>query len=215
MTTFTEEYLQQLIKKHNEDPHYGRSGAGYADKVVKMVEEFGINSILDYGCGKGDLLKAVSKKVKVDVMNYDPAMKKFEQFPIGDGYELVTCTDVLEHIEPECLLEVVTDISELATKLAFFVIHTGPAVHHLPDGRNAHLIQKPIDWWIDVLEAFFHTSEPIAHGDKVTYEVLCMPKDYEMEQYDKAYALIEDLLAPEVSEVVTKSTVKFNLWGFR
>ena len=58
-------------------------------------------------------------------------------------------------------------------------------------------------------------SEPIINGDKVTYEVLCMPKDYDMGQYDKAHALIEDLLAPEVSEVVVKSVAKFNLWGFR
>lgn len=39
MTTFTEEYLQQLIQKHSEDAQYGRSGAGYADKAYALIED--------------------------------------------------------------------------------------------------------------------------------------------------------------------------------
>ena len=29
-----------------------------------------------------------------------------------------------------------------------FTVHTGAAVKVLPDGRNAHLIQRPAAWWL-------------------------------------------------------------------
>jgi hypothetical protein len=27
-------------------------------------------------------------------------------------------------------------------------LHTGAAIKFLPDGRNAHLIQRPVSWWL-------------------------------------------------------------------
>jgi hypothetical protein len=42
---------------------------------------------------------------------------------------------------------VLDDLKRVTDKYGFFTIHTGPAVKTLPDGRNAHLIQQPFDWW--------------------------------------------------------------------
>jgi hypothetical protein len=55
---------------------------------------------------------------------------------------------VLEHIEEEYLDAVLLDLQEITRNLGFFSVHTGPAMKVLPDGRNAHLIQKPSSWWL-------------------------------------------------------------------
>ena len=63
----------------------------------------------------------------------------------------MTCIDVLEHIEPDLLDNVLDDLMMLTDGYAFITVHTGPAVKTLSDGRNAHLIQKPARWWLPKL----------------------------------------------------------------
>ena len=65
------------------------------------------------------------------------------------------CTDVLEHIEPDRLDEVLDDLKRVTRKMGFFVVATRAADKTLPDGRNAHLIQQERDWWLPKLAARF------------------------------------------------------------
>ena len=65
--------------------------------------------------------------------------------------ELVCCIDVLEHVEPLYIDAVLIDLKKITIEHGFFTIHTGPARKTLPDGRNAHLIQKPTSWWLPKL----------------------------------------------------------------
>jgi hypothetical protein len=62
---------------------------------------------------------------------------------------------VLEHIEPELLDNVLDDLQRLTLRAAMCTVHTGAAVKFLPDGRNAHLIQQPPEWWLPKFEARF------------------------------------------------------------
>jgi len=64
------------------------------------------------------------------------------------GNDWVLCIDVLEHIEPAYLETVLLDLGGITKRFGFFSIATGPAGKTLPDGRNAHLIQKPSSWWL-------------------------------------------------------------------
>jgi len=68
---------------------------------------------------------------------------------------MVACIDVLEHIEPDCLTDVLDDLQRLVLKYGLFTVHTKPAVKILPDGRNAHLIQEPMTWWQDKFDKRF------------------------------------------------------------
>ena len=65
---------------------------------------------------------------------------------------MLISTDVLEHIEPVFLDNVLKDIHETFSKIAFLIIATSPAKKFLPDGRNAHLIVETPGWWKDKLE---------------------------------------------------------------
>lgn len=103
--------------------------------------------MLDYGCGKGGLVDAIH------CHGYDPAVEKYSHRPAP--CDLVVCTDVLEHIEPDCLDHVLNDIFQLTNKISFIVVYTKPAEKFLPDGRNAHLIVKDGIWWKEKLENYF------------------------------------------------------------
>ena len=117
-------------------------GAKHADTVLKLAKSVEAQSILDYGCGKGELAKALP----FGICEYDPAITGKNMSP--RPADLVVCTDVLEHIEPDRLQFVLADLARCVRKLGFFTIHTGPAQKVLADGRNAHLIQKPVAWWL-------------------------------------------------------------------
>lgn len=121
----------------------------FAPFVRQLIANAKIASLSDYGAGKQNLSKALEAEgVRVDYHPYDPA---FPQYGPARSADLVCCIDVLEHIEPEFLDNVLDELRNLAARLGFFSIHTGPAIRLLADGRNAHLIQKPWSWWLPKL----------------------------------------------------------------
>ena len=62
--------------------------------------------------------------------------------------------------------DVLDDLKRIVGMLGFFTIATGPAKKHLPDGRNAHLIQQPMAWWLPkMLDRFeVQTVQKMKHG---------------------------------------------------
>jgi hypothetical protein len=69
--------------------------------------------------------------------------------------QMVCCIDVLEHIEPDKLEDVLDHLEELTEEILFCTVTTAPARKTLSDGRNAHLIVKPMSWWLPkIMERF-------------------------------------------------------------
>jgi hypothetical protein len=143
------EYKELNRKLHQENIFYGVGGAKHKETVLKIAEKLGTTSILDYGCGKGFL----AKEIPFPIWEYDPAIPGKDAAP--RPADLVVCSDVLEHIEPDHLLHVLADLQRVVKKCGFFIIHTGAAQKTLPDGRNTHLIQQGKQWWKNRLKAFF------------------------------------------------------------
>jgi methyltransferase family protein len=157
---------------HKEKPSYGTTGEVFVSHIAKLAEESQAKSILDYGCGKrtleSGLLKLWMGVPLVPIINYDPAIEGCDEKKPCD---LVVCTDVLEHIEPEYLGNVLHDIQGLMNKVGYFTVHTEPALKHLSDGRNAHLIQKPYGWWFQKLSEAFWVSKMFNLGSDVFFTV--------------------------------------------
>jgi hypothetical protein len=119
----------------------------YAPIVASVIKQFGFTELLDYGAGKGRLGETLkSMGLNPEITHYDPAIKQWSAHP--SPKECVACIDVLEHIEPDLLDNVLDDLKSLTSKVGVFTVHTGPAIKTLPDGRNAHLIQQKSNWWI-------------------------------------------------------------------
>lgn len=154
----TDEYADLNRKLHREQLAYGVGGGKHAKAVINLAETFKTTSILDYGCGKGYLGKALP----FPIWEYDPGVPGRQESP--RAADIVVCTDVLEHIEPAQLGAVLGHIHHVTKKIAYLVIHTGKSSKKLADGRNAHLIQQPKEWWKNVLSKVFNLSEMIVKG---------------------------------------------------
>jgi SAM-dependent methyltransferase len=165
------EYLEQQREMHQNE-RYGAASKKFAWAVAKLIEEHDPQSILDYGAGKGALKIALGEMARGRrFAEYDPARPRIRKLP-GGKFDLVCCIDVLEHIEPECLPDVLRTIRKKTGRLAFVTVHTGPAGKTLPDGRNAHLIQMPIGWWESQLREHF-AQVLAAQENETTFFAIC------------------------------------------
>lgn len=133
---------------------YGTAGVHYGPLVAQIIEKLEITHLLDYGCGsKMSLLKSLQPllKGKLTYQGYDPGAGIEELASAPIPAQMVCCIDVLEHIEPEYLDNVLDHIASLTEVVTLLTIHTGPALKTLTDGRNAHLTQQEMDWWLPKL----------------------------------------------------------------
>lgn len=155
------EYEKMMAQMHETHDKYGTSGDHHASRVfmagAQIVRKFGKCDILDYGCGKETLKKAMEENFpsipNMRVIGYDPGIPGKNQEP--KRADVVVCTDVMEHIEPECVDTVLRHIKDLTEHVAIINVSLIPAVKTLPDGRNAHISLHPKDWWLSFLKKYF------------------------------------------------------------
>lgn len=140
-------YAEEQRRLHARPEPYGHRGYKWAQCVREIVRERDCWSILDYGCGAGALARALQepRMPGVRISEYDPAIKGKDYLP--EFADLVVCTDVLEHVEPERLDAVLKHLRMLARKAVFVVIATIDTANTLSDGRSTHLMIQPGDWW--------------------------------------------------------------------
>lgn len=119
--------------------------------IHSLADRMKSKDILDYGCGKGSLSQA---SPTYNVINYDPGISQYSEHPT-EAHDLVVCTDVLEHVEPDCIDAVLDDLQRLTKRCLYVIVCTVEAKKTLPDGRNAHLTVRDYRWWMEkFLERF-------------------------------------------------------------
>lgn len=161
----SDEYRKLNQQLHETNPAYGISGGKCVDMVMYLTKELRTQNVLDYGCGKGKLAKMLPFPIK----EYDPAIPGKDTDP--KPADIVICSDVLEHIEPDYVDSVIGDVARCTERIAYLVIHTGPAMKTLPDGRNTHLIQENRAWWYRRLEQQFHIEDVEEQGRELRFLV--------------------------------------------
>lgn len=149
MQLITDEYCRLNAELHKDNNKYGTSGEHHAAEIFDLAVRMGTQDILDYGCGKSSLANNLPFAIK----QYDPAIPKYSQFP--KPADIVVCTDVLEHVEPLYIDNVLAHLAMLTKKVGFFTACTKEAKKTLADGRNAHLIVQPAKWWVSKLYEHF------------------------------------------------------------
>jgi len=88
-----------------------------------------------------------------DVYLYDPGVAKYSIYP-SKKYDGVICTDVIEHIPEDDIMNFIQDIFDLSEKFVFIVIALKPASKHFDDGKNIHLCLKSKDEWDKIFTEF-------------------------------------------------------------
>ncbi|HWA39920.1 MAG TPA: hypothetical protein VG873_18860 [Burkholderiales bacterium] len=147
-TSLISEEYRRLQEDLHGDPFYGVASVRYAPLVADYIRRNDVRQVLDYGAGKGRLGEELDWLVPwpLEMRRYDPGVPQFSARP-GPA-EFVACIDVLEHIEPHLLGNVLDDLRRVTQRSGLFTVHTGAAGKVLADGRNAHLIQQPPEWWL-------------------------------------------------------------------
>ena len=162
--------LNAALHQHNNTFGNRADAAGLASKLpeaLSRMHELGIcTSMLDYGTGKGKLVQRLRAELPptISVQGYDPAVAEFVQRP-SEPVDILTCLDVLEHIEMASIDAVLREIHALTRQFCYLVIDLQPAVKTLADGRNAHILLAPPEWWTTRLAQLFPciTAFPVYH----------------------------------------------------
>lgn len=189
MALITDAYRKTQEQLH-ATTQYGTASIQYAPIVAQMIEKLQIQHLLDYGCGKSMNL-ARNLKLKPDLgyklkyQAYDPGVANLAGDPTPA--QMVACIDVLEHIEPDCLDEVLDHLKRLTEGVLFATVACGPARKMLSDGRNAHLIQEPMKWWLPKLWERFDIQTVQMTGAQSFYVIAyALSNVIEMEDGTKA-----------------------------
>jgi hypothetical protein len=111
------EYQLQQQRLH-ENPNYGTTAQNFGSLVQHLVDNMGITHLLDYGAGHNmSLLRTFKPKHKITYQAYDPGVPEMADAPIPA--QMVVCIDVLEHIEPAYLDNVLDHLAKLTELVGF------------------------------------------------------------------------------------------------
>lgn len=141
--------IEQYKELHKTEYTYSATNL-HKESISQFLQREKCETILDYGCGKA--VQYSKENIHNDYFFgimpslYDPAVEEYSILPEGK-FDAVISTDVLEHIEEQDLDKVLEEIYSKATKFVYLGICNSPALAILPDGRNAHVTQKPLEWW--------------------------------------------------------------------
>ena len=143
----TSEYYKESVRLGTEFQENNKSWAGYdvvkyQKKIKDLVDRYGAQTILDYGCGKGlqykdklpyggaghelppEQWKTFDQYLGVTVYCYDPCVAGFEQLPPkGTKFDGVICTQVLNSIPDADMSWVRERLESYATKFCFIGVN--------------------------------------------------------------------------------------------
>ena len=148
---------------HQEEGKFkGISLVPLVPTLMSLVKENDCKTLLDYGCGKAipydkdrckevDLRHPIQKLCNLKSFDlYDPAYEKYATLP-NKKYDIVVCTDVLEHIAEQDIDYVLTEILSYSKKIVFLNISCQPALKHFKEGKfkgkNVHISVFDPSWW--------------------------------------------------------------------
>lgn len=154
----SEDHAKRLKALHDRDPNFGVIGYLWASRVAALMWNHGYHSMLDYGCGRSDLAAHVKKAYPgrppeghYAFSSYDPATKPGEPRPA----DLVTCIDVLEHVEADKLNAVVKDVWRCTQKAALITV----SLRNARKNSKTHPSVHDRQWWYDRLSGVFDITE--------------------------------------------------------
>jgi 2-polyprenyl-3-methyl-5-hydroxy-6-metoxy-1,4-benzoquinol methylase len=172
--------LEQLERQKYENvwtlPAYrkGSPGECVVDEFIDWIED---GNVIDLGCGTGRASLKISKHNPVTMIDISEncldkevidALSEtltFTQACLWDfeesQHDYGFCCDVMEHIPPEKVSDVITCIASVC-KRVYFRIYLNPDSGHFVK-EPLHLTVKPKEWWLEELKRYFHI-------DKMSYD---------------------------------------------
>lgn len=176
-----EEAIAQCVAMHEAGHFDGRSIVPQVGRILSLARRYECKTALDFGCGKAEyydkadkdgvtLAQALADTGIEEITRYDPAVPRFAKPPEGT-FDIVWCTDVLEHIPESDVGAVVDRLFALAGKVLLVSVSCSPAVKALPNGENAHVTLKTPEFWGEMFDAAAKRAE------NRPYKLVCRETD--------------------------------------
>lgn len=159
------EYYKSLhtgeITNENKNKIYnGKATMVFAKIIKQIINKNNIDTLLDYGSGKGDRYfnqsnfgneeyPPLKKYWDIKPTLFDPGVPYHK--PLNQVFDIVISIDVLEHIPVEDLNWVINEIFNFSKKIVFLNVACYPAERTFPDGKNLHVSLFPPMWWYGFL----------------------------------------------------------------
>lgn len=154
--TITPEYKKMLleVRQSKGEAKWGTTGArnggwAFLDYICShdISPRHLVCRVLDYGAGEGSLKAFLKWEAPgIEVIEYDPCVPEKSSKPNGK-FDFVVTTDVLEHVEPDCIDAVLKECFDYAETGVFHHVSTCLTGQTLPDGRDFHILCRPHLWW--------------------------------------------------------------------
>ena len=150
--------------------------------ILNKIEEKEITSIIDVGSGRGSLIELIKDKfLNVKLLSID--LDKFSQINVDfmkvdlsndndrknlyeiEKHELLTCLDVLEHLDKSFINEVLSLFSNISDRCIFTIANHSDVWN----GVELHTIQEDFSYWEPILLKYFkivHYEEMYIENNK-------------------------------------------------
>ncbi len=145
--TYSSSHIRRQREAHARADGYGRHRHLYLHRRIQQLaetlrQEKQTDTVtwLDYGCGKGGFIEQIRPfALFATITGYDPAVDAFSARP-REHFDLVTCLDVIDIVEPRFLGALLDDVASLTGGLALFDCLTRPR-------RDSTLRPHPPFYW--------------------------------------------------------------------
>lgn len=145
---------------------------GYLKALESTFDLTKINSVIDVGCATGRLLQHIKKgypNVKVAGIEYfdyhkkaaDPSVQESivlhdlrDPLPTMEKYDIVNCTEVGEHIDPEYEKVLMENLTKLTKRYLITTWSSEPDRADKPKELHQHLNPKSLNSYKQLVESF-------------------------------------------------------------
>jgi SAM-dependent methyltransferase len=156
--------------------HGYRMGAKRARAMREDLAQIPRGSLLDVGCGRGELLtyaESIGFEPVKGVEVVDQLIDKDRvvygltwDLPFEDKeFDVVCMMDVMEHLLPMDALPTCLELERVAIRTILMSIASGPDVR---DGVELHIHQQPPQWWDAFLKTIFDGDVRIVSSTPVS-----------------------------------------------
>ena len=150
--------------------YFPEAGIGFFRKLMRKVTFGEAHTFLDVGTGVGQVVAHLRNKgFEAYGTDISDKIKKYwlmgniskfckvcpaHELPFEDEtFDIVSCTEVLEHIPEDKVLDSLSEIYRVGRGDYILSYSLVRAVHKMPfDGSEPHITLKPMDWWTEKMK---------------------------------------------------------------